>query len=213
MIVALIGATGFVGTEILKELVSRGHSVTAIVRDTDKLPANEKVTAIAADAFDEAVVATAVKGNDAVISAYNAGWTNPNFYEDFMKASKAIEAGVAAAGIKRLIVVGGAGSLYVAPGVQLVDTPEFPAAYKVGATAARDYLDILKENKNLDWTFVSPAIELNPGAKTGTFRLGLENPVFDANNRSIITVGDLAVAIVEELEKSAHIKQRFTAAY
>ena len=215
MKVALIGATGFVGNAILKELVERGHSVTAIARDVTKVAAQNNVTAVKADVMNEDELAAAVKGSDAVISAYNAGWTNPNIYADFLKGSNAIQAAVKKSGVKRLIVVGGAGSLFVG-NVQLVDTPDFPEAYKAGALAAKEYLDILKNETALDWTFLSPAIEMHPGTsgiRKGTYRSGLENPVFDANGKSVISVEDLAVAITDELETPKHIKQRFTVAY
>lgn len=213
MKVALIGATGFVGTAVLKELLQRGHHVTAIARDITKIENNDNVTAVKADIYNEAEVTEAIKGLDAVVSAFNSGWTNPNIYDDFLKGSDSVQSGAKAAGIKRYLVVGGAGSLYIAPGVQLIDTPEFPEAYKAGASAAKDYLSQLKNETELDWTFLSPAIELTPGTRTGTFRTNLENPVFDAENRSRISVEDLAVAIVDEIEEPKHIKQRFTVGY
>jgi len=213
MKVALIGATGFVGTAVLKELLQRGHHVTAIARDITKIENNDNVTAVKADIYNQAEVTEAVKGLDAVVSAFNSGWTNPNIYDDFLKGSDSVQSGTKAAGIKRYLVVGGAGSLYIAPGVQLIDTPEFPEAYKAGASAAKDYLNQLKNETELDWTFLSPAIELTPGTRTGTFRTNLENPVFDAENRSRISVEDLAVAIVDEIEEPKHIKQRFTVGY
>jgi uncharacterized protein len=216
MKVALIGA-GFVGSAILKELTNRGHEVKVLVRNPDKVTvSNNKVTVVAANALQADEVAEQVKGSDAVISAYNAGWTNPNLYHDFLKGSQAIQAGVKKAGVKRYIVIGGAGSLYVAPDTQLIDTPQFPADYITGASAARDYLNILKQEQELDWTFLSPAIEMHQGTsgeRKGTYRKGLENPVFDANSRSIISVEDIAVAIVDELENPKHIRQRFTVAY
>ncbi|MEO5943920.1 MAG: NAD(P)-dependent oxidoreductase [Ferruginibacter sp.] len=215
MKVALIGATGFVGNAILKELVERGHSVTAIARDVTKIAAQNNVTAVKADVMNEDELAATVKGSDAVISAYNAGWTNPNIYADFLKGSKAIQSAVKKSEVKRLIVVGGAGSLFVG-NVQLVDRPDFPEAYKAGALAAKEYLDILQNETTLDWTFLSPAIEMHPGTsgiRKGTYRSGLENPVFDANGKSVISVEDLAVAITDELETPKHIKKRFTVAY
>ena len=138
MQVALIGATGFVGAAVLKELLQRGHEVVALVRDPAKLAAQPRLKVVQADVLDAQQVQQAVAGSDAVLSAYNAGWTNPNIYDDFLRGSRAIVQGVKAAGVARYLVVGGAGSLYVAPGVQLVDTPEFPAFIKPGASAARD---------------------------------------------------------------------------
>ena len=156
------------------------------------------------------------KGNDAVVSAYNAGWTNPDLYNEFLKGSKSIQEAVKKSGVKRYLVIGGAGSLFVAPGKQLVDSPEFPDAWKPGALSARDYLDFLKNEQELDWTFISPAIEMNegnPGERKGTYRTGLENPVLDANHKSYISVFDLAVAVVDEVQNPKHIRQRFTVAY
>jgi len=213
--VAVIGATGFVGTQIVNELLNRGYEVEAIVRDTSKVQQKDKVTAKSVNVNNIDELADALQGTDAVISAFNAGWTNPNLYEDFLNGSINIEKAVEKSGVKRFITVGGAGSLYI-EGNQLVDSPEFPAEYKPGATAARDYLNKIKENKTLDWTFFSPAIEMNPGnpgERTGKYRTALENPVFDDNGRSVLSVEDVAVALVDELEQNNHIQQRFTAAY
>lgn len=216
MKVALIGA-GFVGSAVLKELTNRGHEVKVLVRHPERVTApNGNVTVVAVDATQPDQVAEQVKGADAVINTFNAGWTNPNLYNDFLAGSKAIQEGVKKSGVKRFITVGGAGSLFVGPDTQLVDTPQFPDDYKTGALAARDYLNILKEEQDLDWTFLSPAIEMHQGTsgeRKGTYRKGLENPVFDENGRSIASVEDTAVAIVDELENPKHIRQRFTAAY
>ena len=214
MKIAIIGATGFVGTAVLNEALQRGHQVTAIARNVDKVATgNKNLTAIAADADDSANLAKILAGSDAVVSAYNAGWTNPNLYSDFIKGSEAIQQAVKLSGIKRLLVVGGAGSLEVAPGVQMVDTPQFPAEWKSGATAARDYLNTLKKETELDWTFLSPAANLHPGERTGKFRLGTDNPVTDADGKNEISVEDMAVAIIDELEKKQFIKKRFTLGY
>ncbi len=216
MKVALIGASGFVGNAILKELLQRGHQVTAIVRNPEKVKPAENLTVVSANVLDETEVLNAVTGHDAVISAYNAGWTNPNLYNEFLKGSQAIQEAVRKSGVKRLIVVGGAGSLFITPQQQIVDTEGFPKEWKPGALAARDYLNILKNEKDLDWTFLSPAVEMHQGTsgiRKGTYRTGLENPVFDTDKRSVISVEDVAVAIVDELENPKHIRQRFTVAY
>ena len=176
MHIALIGATGFVGTALLNELLQRGHRVTALARDPAKLPLREGLTVVQANATDAAQVAQAVRGVDAVASAYNPGWTHPDLHDEFLRGSRAITAGVKAAGVQRLLVVGGAGSLYVAPGVQLVDTPQFPAEWKNGALAAREALNLLRQESTLQWTFLSPAILLEPGERTGHYRLGTESP-------------------------------------
>lgn len=211
---AIIGATGFVGWALVTEMVNRGHEVTAISRKTAN--DNPKVKAVQADIFDIDTLAQVLAGHDLVISAYNPGWTNPSIYDDFLTGSKSIQLAVKKAGVARYIVIGGGGSLYIAPDVQVVDTPEFPEEYKAGATAARDYLTQLKTEEDLDWAFFSPALEMHQGittGRTGSYRTGLENPVFDANGRSILSVEDLAVAIADEAENPKHHKQRFTAAY
>ncbi|WP_343535534.1 NAD(P)H-binding protein [Pedobacter sp.] len=215
MKVAVIGATGFVGQNLVKELAERGHEVLAIARNIDKVVSRQNVEAKSVDVTNQQALADAISGYDVVVSAFNAGWTNPNIYSDFIKGSEAIQAGVKASNVNRLIVIGGAGSLFV-DGNQLVDGENFPAEYKAGATAARDYLNALKEEKVLNWTFFSPAIEMHPGittGRTGKYRLELENPVFDEAGRSILSVEDLAVVIADEVESNAHPRQRFTAAY
>lgn len=213
MKIAIIGATGFVGSAILNELADRKHNITAIARNPKD---TSNVNWVAADIFNTDALAETLKGNDVIISAYNSGWTNPNIYDDFIAGSKAIQEAVKKSGVKRYITIGGAGSLFVAPGLQAVDTPDFPKEYYVAASAARDYLNIIKEEKELDWAFFSPAFEMHPGittGRTGKYRLGLENPVFDNEQRSILSVEDLAVVIADEAETPKHHQVRFTAAY
>lgn len=213
MNIALIGATGFVGAPILSELLSRGHQVTALVRNLGKIPLQKGLTLVAADALDAGQVAKAVAGHDAVVSAYNPGWSEPKIYDLHLQASKAIVDGVKQAGVKRLLVVGGAGSLYVAPGLQLVDTPQFPAEYKQGALAAREALNQLKLETSLDWSFVSPPIGLAPGERTGKYRLGNDDLLPGQDDKPAgISVADLAVAIVDEIETARHVQRRFTVA-
>ena len=171
------------------------------------------LTTSAADVYDTEALAKVLKGHDAVVNAFNAGWTNPNLYDDFIKGSESIQQAVKLSGVKRLLVIGGAGSLEIAPGVQLVDSPEFPAQWKSGATAARDYLNTIRKESDLDWTFLSPAIQLRPGARTGAFRLGTDQPVFDADRKSDISVEDMAIAIIDELEQNQFIRRRFTLGY
>ena len=214
--VAVIGATGFVGTQVVKELANRGYFVNALARNTSKIEESENIKAVTVDVYNTSELSEILKGNDAVISAFNPGWTNPNIFEDFLKGAESIEKAVEESGVKRFITVGGAGSLYIAENLQLIDTPEFPAEIKPGAEAARQYLEIIKKNENLDWTFFSPAIEMHQGTagvRKGTYRTALENPVFDESGRSILSVEDVAVALVDELENNQFVRQRFTAAY
>lgn len=212
MKVAIIGATGFVGPELVKEGILRGYEVTAIARNTDKVEKQAGVTAISTDVNDVDALASALSGHDAVINSFNAGWTNPNLYNDFLQGSRNIQQAVKKAGVKRFITIGGAGSLFI-DGKQLVDSPEFPKEYYPGASAARDYLNELRNEQELDWTFLSPAINLHPGKRTAEFRLNTESPVFSAEGKSDISTADLAVAIFNELENNQFVKQRFTVGY
>ena len=212
MNIALIG-TGFVGSAVLEELLQRGHRVTVLARHPEKIAPRDGLTVVAADAQQGAQVAAAVRGHDAVVSAYNPGWTVPDIYEQFLRGTEAIVEGVRSAGVKRVLMVGGAGSLFVAPGVQLVDTPDFPAEWKAGALAARDALTRLRGEKELEWTFLSPAILLQPGERTGRYRLGGEEPLMNGAEPGSISVADLAVALVDEVEAHQHVRQRFTVAH
>ena len=212
MKIALIGASGFVGSAILNEAVSRGHSVTAIVRDTSKLNPHPQVRAVAVDAQDPQALADVIKGHDRVISAYNPGWSAPDIHDQYLKGASAIVEAANAAH-SWLLVVGGAGSLEIAPGVQLVDTPDFPAEWKQGALAARDGLTALRREAALDWRFVSPPVFLEPGEKRGGYRLGGDQVLFDGDKPAGITVGDLADGVLNEAETPAHLRQRFTLGY
>jgi putative NADH-flavin reductase len=216
MKIALIGATGFVGTAVLAELLSRGHQVTALVRDRARLAPRPGVSSTVADAYDAEAVARAVRGHDAVVSAFNPGWNEPELYDKFLRGSAAIIAGVEASGVTRLLVIGGAGSLFVAPGVQLVDTQAFadhaPTNVAPGARAARDLLGKLRDNTTLDWTFLSPPAFLAPGDRTGSYRVGGDDLLMDGDKPAGISVADLALAIVDEIEQPRHVRARFTVA-
>ena len=216
MKIALIGATGFVGAAVLQELLQRGHAVTALARSPEKLVPRAGLTAVRGYAREADDVAAAVRGHDAVISAYNPGWNAPELYAEFLRGHDAIVAGAKRAGVSRFVVVGGAGSLYVAPGVQLVDTPAFldhvPPNIVPGAQAARDALTALRNESGLDWSFVSPPVGLAPGERSGAYRLGGETVLMDGDKPAGISVADLAVAIVDEVEHTRHSRQRFTVA-
>jgi uncharacterized protein len=217
MKIAVIGASGFVGSHIVTEALDRGHHVTAIARNAGNIKTQHaNLTVKNGDAFNSDEIAKLVSGHDAVISAYNSGWQNPNIYEDFIEGSQSIQEGVKKSGVKRLIVIGGAGSLEVAPGAQLVDSAQFPAEWKPGALAARDYLNIIRKENELDWTFFSPAIEMHHGIKDGRlgkYRLGTDQPVFDDKGVSRLSPEDLAVVLIDELTNKKFIRKRFTAAY
>ena len=213
MKIALIGATGFVGSAILKEALDRGHEVAAIVRNPDKLPPQANLHPKKGDVYNEDEVLRLVTGHDAVISAFNPGWSNPDIYKQQVKGARSIINGVKKAGVKRLLFVGGAGSLEVKPGVQSVDLPEFPAEYKQGALATREALNLLNKEPSLDWSFLSPSADLFPGQRTGKFRLGTDQLLADAKGESRISVEDYAMAMIDEVEKPKHIRRRFTVGY
>lgn len=212
MKIALIGASGFVGSKLLEEALQRGHQVTAIVRHPDKLPQHAALVAKAADVYRPDELAAAVAGNDVVLSAFNAGYSGPEVEAQHVRGSHAIVDAVKRAGVPRLVVIGGAGSLFVAPGVQLVDTPQFPAEWKDGARGARQALTDLQAEPALDWTFVSPAALLEPGERTGKYRLGGDELLMDGDHPAKISVEDLAVAVLDEIERPQHSRRRFTAA-
>ncbi len=200
--IALIGASGNAGSRILKELSDRGHQVTAIARNPEKIAALPGVVAKMGDVFDQAALSELLKGHDAVISSVHFTASDP---------ATLIEA-VRASGVPRYLVVGGAGSLEIAPGQRVVDLPDFPAAYKAEATKGAEFLDRLKQEKQLDWTFLSPSAEFVPGERTGKFRIG-KDTLLSNDQGSRISFEDYAIALVDEIEKPQHSRQRFTVGY
>jgi putative NADH-flavin reductase len=213
MKIALIGATGFIGSGVLREALNRGHQVTAIVRHPEKLPQHPNLVAQGGDVTKEAETTALIAGHDAVISAYSPGRDVSDIYQQHVSGYRMIINAVKKAGVRRLLVVGGAGSLEVAPGVQLVDTPEFPEQWKPGALATRQVLYLLRDEPELEWTFLSPSGIIAPGERTGQFRLGADQLLTDANGESRISVEDYAAAMLDELEEPKHIRQRFTVGY
>lgn len=213
--VVLIGASGFVGSAILKELLTRGHKVTAIVRNPQKiLVKNSNLTVTKADVSDINALANACKGKDAVISAYNPGWTNPNIYEETLRNYPLILDAVKQSGVKRLLCVGGAGTLFCAPGLRVVDSGVIPATIMGGVKSLGEfYLNTLRNEKDIDWIFFSPAGTLEAGKRTGKFRLGKDNIIVDEKGNSHISVEDYAMAMVDELEIPKHHYERFTIGY
>ncbi len=216
--VLLIGATGFVGTALLNELLSRGHKVTAIVRNSSKLKVkNENLTTVEGDATDIATVKKLATGKDAVISAYNPGWANPRLYEETLENYPKILDAAKQSGVGRLLIVGGAGTLFVKPGVRLIDTGTLPEAWLPGVKSLGEfYLNTLMNENNIDWVFLSPAGNLGnmqPGTRTGKYRVGKDDMLVDEKGESFISVEDYAVAMIDELESPKHHKERFTVAY
>lgn len=216
--VVLIGASGFAGSAILNEALNRGHRVTAVVLNPDKITVkNPNLTVVKADATSPEALAAIAKGKDAIISAYNPGWANPHIYEDTLKNYPKIVEGAKLSGVKRLLIVGGAGTLFVKPGVRLIDTGTLPEAWIPGVKSLGEfYLNTLTKEKDIDWVFFSPAANLGnlkPGVRTGKYRLGKDNMLFDENGESFISVEDYAVAMIDELEQENHHYERFTAAY
>ncbi|MBU9549078.1 NAD(P)-dependent oxidoreductase [Burkholderia multivorans] len=206
--IALFGATGMIGSRIAAEAARRGHRVTALSRRPGA--AGDGITAKAADLFDPASVAAALPGHDVVASAYGPKQDDA---ANVVAAVKALVEGARRAGLKRVVVVGGAGSLEVAPGQQLVDAEGFPAEYKAVALAHRDALDYLKTVDDLDWTFFAPAALIAPGERTGTFRTGTGKLIVDANGDSRISAEDYAVAFVDALEQRGFVREIATVAY
>ena len=209
MKVVLFGASGMIGSRVLDELLSRGHTVIAVVRHPENVEAASGVTAVQGDITSPASVTVTATGADAAISAYSSPVTDPG---KLVEATRSLLAGLAEAGVGRLIMVGGAGSLEVAPGVQAVDTPEFPPAWMAIALAHRDALQVLK-GSDLDWTYFSPAALIEPGERTGKFRLGGTRLVANDRGESKISAEDYAVALVDELENPRRVRQQFTVAY
>ncbi|HBO21692.1 MAG TPA: 3-beta hydroxysteroid dehydrogenase [Providencia sp.] len=213
MKISIIGATGFVGKALVNEALLRHHQVTAISRHSNQLPQHARLITATGDITDVSWLTARLKGQDVVISAFNGGWQNPNLYQDTVAGNQAILQAVKNSLVKRFIVVGGAGSLEIAPGVDLIDSPNFPAEIKPGAEAVRELKKQLQTIDDIDWTFVSPAAVLEPGERTETFRLGGNQLLMNGNVPAKISVEDLAVAILDEAENAQFIRQQFTAAY
>ena len=202
--IAILGITGRAGSRIANELLERGHTVTGIARNVAGVAPREGLAAKAGDATQADALAPLLQGHDAVVSATRF---------DGGSDAATLVAATRHAGVPRLLVVGGAGSLEVAPGVAVVDTPNFPAAYKAEASAGRVFLNALRSEKQLDWTFISPSAVFEPGERTGQFRIGGDGLLSDAAGHSRISMEDYAIALVDEIEAPAHSRQRFTVGY
>lgn len=213
--VLLIGATGFVGSAVLNELVSRGHKVTAVARNIEKVAKSELLDVLKEDVANVDAIAKLADGKDAIISAYNPGWTNPDIATLISENYPKILSAAKKSGVKRLLIVGGAGTLFCAPGLRVVDSGAIPEEIMGGVRPLGDfYLNTLMNEKDIDWVFFSPAgVFDQQGKKTGNYRLGKDDLIVDAEGNSHISVQDYADAMVNELEKPAHHKERFTIGY
>lgn len=203
MKIVILGASGQVGSHLVIEALSRGHTITGIARTTDALPKHPALLPQKADITHYAQLSPLLAQHDAVISAIP--------FRSF--DGTALLTAVKSAKVPRFLVVGGAGSLEVAPGKSLVDTPDFPAEYKTEALSGRDFLNILRGETALDWTFLSPSAFLHAGARTGKFRLNKDKLLVAADGQSHISIADYAVALIDELENPRHSRQRFTVGY
>jgi putative NADH-flavin reductase len=218
MKIALIGASGFVGAKVLAEALERGHEVTAIVRKPEALAAHPKVKAVKLDVADVEGLVQALKGHDAVVSAFNPGRGTPGdeVYDQHVAGHKAVIAAVKRSGVKRYVAVGGAASLKTDEGVELLDSPSFPKEfepYKGGIRGTRAQYYMLKEEPELDWVFLAPSAMLQPGERTGSFRTGKDHLLVGTDGVSRISLEDYAMALVDELERPAHHRERFTVGY
>ena len=215
MKIVLFGATGHVGQRIVQEALSRGHEVVGVVRDPSRSQAPDaRVQLVQGDATDAASVSAVARGADAVVSAVSPRPGTTGNAPSLSDVAHALIAGIREAGVKRLIVVGGAGSLEVAPGVALLDTPGFPDAYKAESEEGRESLHVYRaEGEGLDWTFLSPAVVIQPGERTGKYRTTVDQLLADEQGNSVISYEDYAVALLDEIERPQHAGRRFGVAY
>jgi hypothetical protein len=213
MKVALIGATGFVGSRMMVEALQRGHEVTAIARDLVRLPSIPQLYPASADVFDRDAIASLVAGHDAVIDTFHPGWGTLDSGARQLSGAQEIVAATKQAGIPRLLVVGSAGTLEIAPCLDLLDTGEYPSEMKATARASRALLHQLRNEEELQWTVLTPPAVMEPGLRTGSFRLDEDKLVVDENGLSTVSLEDYAVAMIDELENPQHVGQRFTIGY
>ena len=218
MKIALIGATGFVGSRILEEALRRGHYVTAIERRPGRLAAHRNLRIVKLDILRRDELARALAGHDVVISSFNPGRgvTGEAVFDKFVRGHRAIIMAVKRSGIKRFLAVGGAASLKTPAGIEFLDSPEFPAAFvpfKPGIRGTRELYYLLKNEPGLDWVFLAPSVMIAPGERTGKFRLGKDHVLYDEKGASRISLQDYAVAMLNETEHPKHHHERFTVGY
>lgn len=212
MKIALVGASGFIGSAIRKEALSRNHNVRALVSDPSKLQSEANLDIQQTDVLDTEQLAQQLRGQDVVVSAFS-GHAKADIYGYCLKGIRSLVDAVRTAGVPRLLLVGGAGSLEVKPGVQLLDTPEFPAPWKATAEGARAALRTLRELPDVDWTVLSPPPHVHPGTRTGSYRTGLDSVIQGDRGPADISLEDYAVAMADEAEAAKHRRQRFTVAH
>ena len=218
MKIALIGATGFVGSKILAEALRRGHHVTAIVRRTQRLAPHRNLKILQADVLRRDELARLLAGHDVVISSYNParGIPGPEVFHRHVRGHRAIIAAAKKSGVRRFLAVGGGASLKTPAGIEFLDSPEFPAAFepfKPGIRGTRELYYLLKKESGLDWVFLSPSVMIVPGRRTGKFRLGKDHVLYDEKGKSHISLQDYAVAMLNEAEHPKHHHERFTVGY
>jgi putative NADH-flavin reductase len=209
----IIGATGFVGSEIVREALDRGHSVSALTRDPAQVKFGPSVSVVRGDIFDSETLAGQIAGHDAVIHSYAPSRSHPDRRGEQIRATTSIIGALKRAGVKRILAVGGAGTLETSPGVRLMDTPELPREWTMGAISTAEIKYLLEKEPDLEWTSLSPSLYLVPGERTGKFRLGTDQVLRDESGQSRISVQDYAVAMLDELEVPRHMRRRFTVGY
>jgi putative NADH-flavin reductase len=218
MKVALIGASGFVGSKILAEALHRGHEVTAIVRHPEKIQPDKNLNTKKADVLDVDELAKLLAGHDVIVSAFNParGVAGAHVYDLHVQGHKAILVAANKSGAKRFLGVGGAASLKTPEGIELIDSPQFPAAYeqfKPGIRGTRELYYLLKQEPSLDWVFIAPSVVIAPGERTGKFRIGKDHVLYNDNGESKISLEDYAAALVDEMERPQHHRERITIGY
>ncbi len=218
MKIALIGASGFVGSKILSEALRRGHQVTAILRRPQRIPPHRNLTVVQGDVLRRDELAWVLAGHDVVISSYNParGVPGPEVFERHVRGHRAIISAVKKSGVKRFLAVGGAASLKTLAGIEFLDSPEFPAAFepfKPGIRGTRELYYMLKKEPGLDWVFLSPSVMIAPGQRTNRFRRGKDHVLYDEQGKSHISLEDYAVAMMDEAEHPKHHRERFTVGY
>jgi uncharacterized protein len=213
MKVFLIGATGRVGSKILQEALDRGHYMTAVARHVESVPRHPNLVVVNGDVFDTERLAKQIGGHDAVIHSYAPPRHHQDRRGEQIRATASIILALKRSGVKRILAVGGAGTLESSPGVRLMDTPELPQEWQSGAIATAEIKYLLETEMDLEWTFLSPSMYLRPGTRTGKFRLGTDDLLRDKDGSSRISTEDYAVAMIDEMENPRHTGRRFTVGY